>query len=47
MKKFEVHYEIVFEKYDNAAQVSMEVKPTEEGKGADKPAEEINAINKD
>ena len=26
MKKFIVHYEIVFEKYDNAVQGSMEVK---------------------
>ena len=30
MKKFIVHYEIVFEKYDNAVQGSMEVKPDEE-----------------
>ena len=30
MKKFEVHYEIVFEKYDNAVQSSMEVKLGEE-----------------
>ena len=30
MKKFEVHYEIVFEKYDNAVQGSMEVKLGEE-----------------
>ena len=30
MKKFIVHYEIVFEKYDNAVQGSMEVKLDEE-----------------
>ena len=30
MKKFIVHYEIVFEKYDNAVQGSMEVKLGEE-----------------
>ena len=30
MKKFEVHYEIVFEKYDNTVQGSMEVKLGEE-----------------
>lgn len=30
MKKFNVHYEIVFEKYDNTVQGSMEVKLDEE-----------------
>ena len=30
MKKFIVHYEIVFEKYDNAVQGSIEVKLDEE-----------------
>ena len=30
MKKFVVHYEIIFEKYDNAVQGSMEVKLDEE-----------------
>ena len=30
MKKFEVHYEIVFEKYDNAVQGRMDVKLGEE-----------------
>jgi hypothetical protein len=33
MKKFIVHYETVFEKYDNAVQGSREVKLAEEDKG--------------
>ena len=35
MKKFIVHYEIVFKKYDNAVQGSMEVKLGEEMSDSD------------